>query len=299
MVPEVRHAYPGGPQQVDSMPASQVHPHAHQGMSVLRRAAQAGNGWRAGWRGLGWQVKQHARAWRREEASMAFCGKCGGQLEGNERFCRNCGHDLSAAGASTSAPVAAAAPVAAPAAAQPVAPYPQFYPAPGQFPIVTMPQEVPKHHGWIWGAIIVVGILYGLYYIGTHDQQNQPQGQNPTQQPGTAPQPPGAQPGGPNASVVQQQLFTSQWRLTNGDVQLYNQIWKNRSNVAIQSSDLECDQDDQNGAVLSRQHVQLTDQGGAAVQPEQTVTFDPLDIGQAVQGMTKVNCGIVGVTAAQ
>jgi hypothetical protein len=178
-----------------------------------------------------------------------------------------------------------------------VAPYPQFYPAPGQIPIVTMPQEVPKHHGWIWGTIIVIGILYGLYYIGSHDQQNQPQGQNPTQQPGTAPLPAGAPPGGPNATVVQQQVFSSQWRLTNGDVEIYNARWQNRSNVNLQSAKVECGQYDQSGTVLSTQHATLDGPN----QPGATATYNdsPLDMGSAVQGMTTVNCGIVDVTPAQ
>jgi hypothetical protein len=230
---------------------------------------------------------------------MAFCSKCGAQLEGNERFCRGCGHDLSAAGAAASAPGAAAASFAAPAAAQPVAPYPQFYPAAGQIPIVTIPQEVPKHHGWIWGVIIVAGILYGLYYIGSHDQQNQPQGQSPTQQPGTAPPPAGAQPGGPNAALLKQQVLTLQWRVANGDVQLYNQKWDNRSNVAIVAASAECDQLDQNGSVLLKKPIDLEDQTDPALQPGYTKEFDDLDIGPAVQGVSNVNCGIVAVTPAQ
>jgi hypothetical protein len=172
-----------------------------------------------------------------------------------------------------------------------VAPPPQFYPVPGQIPIVTMPQPVPKSHGWIWGAIIVVGILYGLYYIGKNDQ-------NQTQ-PGAAPQPAGTQPGGPNATLLRQQIFTSQWRVTNGDVQIYNQLWENRSTVAVASATAECDEVDQNGSVLAQKSIDLSDQTGGAVQPGHTLTFDPLDIGQAVQGLSKVNCGIVAVTPAQ
>lgn len=238
---------------------------------------------------------------------MAFCSKCGAQLEGNERFCRGCGHDLSAAAASASAPVAPAPAAAPPFAAYPapppfspppaasfVAPPPQFYPAPGQIPIMTTPQEVPKHHGWIWGVIIVAGILYGLYYIGSHDKQSQPQGQNPTQQPGTAPQP-----GGPNAALLKQQVFTSQWRVANGDVQLFNQKWDNRSNVTIVAASAECDQLDQSGSVLSKKPIDLEDQTDAALQPGYTKEFDDLDIGPAVQGVSSLNCGIVSVTPAQ
>ena len=78
---------------------------------------------------------------------MAFCPKCGSQLAGNEQFCVHCGNDVSATTAAA-APVAAvpvapvqAAPVAyAPApTAPPAAPYPQYYPAPGQIPIMAAP----------------------------------------------------------------------------------------------------------------------------------------------------------------
>ncbi len=167
--------------------------------------------------------------------------------------------------------------------------YPQYYPAPGQIPII-MPQAVPRHHGGIWWVIIIAAVLFGLWWIGTHDQQSQ--------QPGTAP-PGGAQPGGPNAAVIAQQVYTTQWSVVNGDVQLSNQKWVNQSNVSIQSADLECDQYDQSGSDLAQKHVQLTDQTGAAVKDGETEEFGNLDIGPAVQGLTKVNCGIVGVTPTQ
>jgi len=230
---------------------------------------------------------------------MAFCGKCGAQLAGNERFCVSCGHDVSAPAAPVAPPpvapppVEAAAPFAPPPfAAPPVAPppagYPPYYPAPGQIPII-MPQEVPKHHGGAWWVIIIAAVLFGLWWIGTHDQPNT----TPTTTPGGAPA------GGPNAAVIAQQNYTTQWSVVNGDVQLSNQKWVNQSNVSIQSADLECDQYDQSGSDLAQKHVQLTDQTGAAVKPGETEQFSNLDIGPAVQGLTKVNCGIMGVTQAQ
>lgn len=227
---------------------------------------------------------------------MAFCPKCGTQLAGNEQFCIKCGNDLSASHAPASAPVAAAAPfapppVAPPPAAPPVSPYPPYYPPPGQIPIMAMPQEVPKHHGGAWWVIIIAAVLFGLWWIGTHDQ--------PNTTPTPTPAPGGAPPAGPNASVIAQQAYTTQWNVVNGDVHLSNQKWVNQSNATIQSADLECDQYDQSGADLAQKHVQLTDQTGAAVKPGDTEQFSDLDIGAAVQGLTKVNCGIVGVTQAQ
>ena len=226
---------------------------------------------------------------------MAFCPKCGTQLAGNEQFCVKCGNDLSASHAPASTPVAAAPPYAPPPfvpppAAPPPAGYPPYYPAPGQIPII-MPQEVPKHHGGAWWVIIIAAVLFGLWWIGTHDQ--------PNTTPTPTPTPGGAPAGGPNAATIAQQVYTTQWSVVNGDVQLTNQKWVNQSNVSIQSADLECDQYDQSGADLAQKHVQLTDQTGAAVKAGDTEQFGNLDIGAAVQGLTKVNCGIVGVTPTQ
>jgi hypothetical protein len=236
---------------------------------------------------------------------MAFCPKCGTQLTGNEQFCVSCGNDVRATIAADTAPVAAApvtpvqpaAPVSyAPApTAPPAAPYPQYYPAPGQIqpgqiPIMAAPPEVPKHHGAAWWVVIIGGVLFGLWYIGTHDQQSQ---QAPTPPPGGAP--PAT---GPNAAILAQQTYTTNWNVINGDVHLSNQQWVNNSNTTIQSADLECDQYDQSGADQAQKHVDLTDQTGAAVKPGTTEEFGDLDIGAAVTGLTKVNCGIVGVTPA-
>jgi hypothetical protein len=223
---------------------------------------------------------------------MAFCEQCGAQLAGDERFCEKCGHDLNASRAAEGAPIAPIAPVAAPPAmVPPVAPYPQFYPAAGQIPVVAMPQAAPRRHGWIWWLIIIAAVLFGLWWIGTHDQQSQ--------QPGTAPRPAVAQPAGPNAALVKQQVFTSQWRLLNADVQIYNQKWDNQSNVAIKLADLECDQYDQHSSLLAQKHIPLTEDKDGELKPGYYETFNDLDIGPVAQGMTSVNCAIVDVTPAQ
>ena len=187
-------------------------------------------------------------------------------------------------------------PVATPSAPPPAAPYPQYYPPPGQQVPIIMPQAVPAHHGGAWWVVIIAAALFGFWWIGTHDQPKQPAGPTPTP-PATTPTP-APQPGGSNAALVAQQNYTTQWSVVNGDVQLSNQKWINQSNVAIQSADLECDQYDQNGSDLAQKHIQLTDQTGAAVKAGETEEFSNLDIGAAVQGLTKVNCGIVAVTPA-
>ncbi len=234
---------------------------------------------------------------------MAFCPKCGTQLTGNEQFCVSCGNDVRAtiAAAAPAAPAAVApatftSPAAAPVSyapaptAPPVAPYPQYYPPPGQIPIMAAPPEVPKHHGAAWWVVIIGGVLFGLWYIGTHDKQSQ---HAPTPPPGGAP--PAT---GPNAAILAQQTYTTNWNVINGDLHLSNQQWVNNSQTTIQSADLECDQYDQTGADVAQKHVQLTDQTGVAVKPGTTEAFGDLDLGPAVPNLTKVNCGIVGVTPA-
>ncbi len=125
---------------------------------------------------------------------MAFCNHCGAQLEGDERFCVKCGNDVKAQAAAPAAAVSA--PATAPAApipvAQPAAP-PPMYAAPGQFPVaMAVPPPAQSKHGWIWGVIIVALVLYGLYYVGTHNKQT------PQSQPGQGQGQPGqGQPGQP------------------------------------------------------------------------------------------------------
>jgi hypothetical protein len=248
---------------------------------------------------------------------MAFCSKCGAQLESNQRFCVKCGNDLSASAPATttapSAPAAAASASAPAAAPQPFAPapVPGAYPSPGAVPIVAMPQAQQKGKGWLWGLIIVGAVLYGLYYIGTHNQQSTgTPGATPAQQPGTTPatapspsgapqpgtpvQPGGPGPGGPNAALVQQQRFSGAYRAYNGSVQIYDVRWTNGSNSTIQTATLECAQYTANDEVLAQNVTTLN----GPVQPGGTGTYNPFLMGTVVQGTSFVNCGIIAVTPA-
>lgn len=134
---------------------------------------------------------------------MAFCSGCGAQLGSNERFCVKCGADQTTKAAVTPAAPTPAAFTPPPQAYTPppqaYAPPPATPPAmppygspgmPGQMPIImgAPPQAPANNNNMLWGVIIVGAILYGLYYIGTHDQ-NQNQGTAPTGQ--TQPAPPG------------------------------------------------------------------------------------------------------------
>ena len=114
-----------------------------------------------------------------------FCGKCGAQLEGNERFCVKCGHDVTAAGA---VPAAAPTPVAA-APPPPLAPPPQGYAAPpppgygapGPIPVMGVPPPAPpKKNNMMWAVIAIAAAAGGWYYYH-NNQQTQTPANNPPQ----------------------------------------------------------------------------------------------------------------------
>jgi hypothetical protein len=187
---------------------------------------------------------------------------------------------------------------------------------PGQIPIVmgAPPQAPAKGKGWLWG-VVAVAILYGLYYIGTHNQQNQNPGQAPTPQaqpgqptpqtqpgaptpqaqPGYQPQQPGGGgQGGGSQALVQAQQFSGRWDGVNGYVQISQAQWKNGANVVMQSATLECVQYAQSGQTITQNRTTLN----GPAQPGQTITFPTFQAGQMAQGLAKVQCGIVGVTPA-
>jgi hypothetical protein len=245
---------------------------------------------------------------------MAFCSKCGAQLEGDERFCAKCGNDVTAA---APAPAAVVQPIAPPLPPGYAAP-PPGYAAQGPIPILTMAPPTPvKGRRWLWGVIVVFAILYGLYSIGKHNQQTAPaqpgeaptQGQAPIQgQPATPSQPgvpsqPGAypeqQPGIPgetenNAALVRLQLFGGRWDPVNGSILISQGRWTNNANVVVQSATLECVQFAANGSVLTQSQTRLN----GPVQPWGTSYFGTFQMGPIVQNLAKVNCGIVSVTPA-
>lgn len=244
---------------------------------------------------------------------MAFCSSCGAQLEGGSRFCVKCGADQAAKAGST--PVAAAAPqppppqaAVPPHQAQPFAGVPPQYPPPptGQ-PFAGMPPQYPPSQTpmpVIMGAppaapagnktavyvVLAAAILYGFYYIGTHDQ-NQNQGTAPAGQ--TQPAPPG--PGGNNQAIVaQQQFLNPSYNAVNGYIQVSQAQWMNGSNVALAAAGLGCEQLDANGQGLAQNQATLT----GPAQPGQTVAVPTFQLGAVVQGAAKVNCTITAVTPA-
>jgi len=252
-----------------------------------------------------------------------FCSKCGAQETGNERFCPKCGNDL-AAGAAAPAVAVAPAPVAQPVAPPPpaysappppppqyVAPPPQQgYPAPGPVPVMMPGAEPAKKNNTMWLVIAVAAAAAGWYYYHTHPPnqattnppaQTQPAPQQPGANPGGAPppaapaQPGGPGPGGANAALVQAQQWSSQEEPANGYVQVQNGKWTNNSTTSVVSSTLECDQYDTNQAVLAQNQTKLT-VPNPPLAPGSYATFNNFNMGQIVQGVNSVNCGIVDVS---
>ncbi|MGA2909364.1 MAG: zinc ribbon domain-containing protein [Terracidiphilus sp.] len=262
----------------------------------------------------------------------AFCSKCGAHVEENEHFCPKCGNDVTAGAA---APAVAAAPVAA--APVPMAPPPPVYAAPppppqgyaapppqgygapplstpyvvpGQapIPVVVPAADGAKKNNMLWLAIAVAAAAGGWYYYhkppptptptpATQTQPTTPPGGAPPG-PATPAQPGGPGPGGPNAALVQQQQWSSQEAPANGYVQVQNGKWTNGSTVAMASAVLECDQYDANQTVLAQNQATLTP-NNPPLAAGSYVTLNPFNMGQVVQNVNSVNCGIVAVTPAQ
>ena len=250
---------------------------------------------------------------------MAFCSSCGGQLGDNGRFCEKCGADQTAKAvsppAAVAAPPQAAFPPQQPAIPpQPGQPFmgmpPQYPPPPPVQPFGGMPPQFPSPV--IMGAppgapaagksplmwLVAAGVVFGLWYIGTHDQN---------QTPGTTPTPqtqPGQQPGGggggggggnQNQAIIAAQTFTEGgYNAVNGQIQVTQGQWLNGSNVALAAAELGCEQMDANGQNLAQDQVTLT----GPAQPGATVTLPTFSIGAEAQGAAKVNCKITAVETA-
>jgi hypothetical protein len=235
---------------------------------------------------------------------MAFCSSCGGQLEGNERFCVKCGADQSAkaGGAPAVQPPPPQAPP--PQAAYPPQPYPamppQYPPPHGQIPIMMPPPAPAKSNKGLLIVIVVAAVLGGGYYYNQHYQQNPaptpaPQTQpTPQTQPGPQTPPAAPAPAGNNQALVAQQQLACRWQAVNGNIVITQAQWTNSSTVAIQAASMEIQQVAAAGQIVAQNQTTLT----GPVQPGQTQTFNTIQMGAAAQGVTQVNCGIVGVTPA-
>ncbi|MGD0347179.1 MAG: hypothetical protein ABSA85_10510 [Terracidiphilus sp.] len=165
---------------------------------------------------------------------------------------------------------------------QPFAGTPPQYPPPGQIPVImgAPPGAQPANKNTLLYVIIAAAALYGLYYIGTHNQT-----------PGTTPAPqtqPGGQ-GGGNQAVIAAQKFTGSYNAVNGQIQVSQGQWINGSQIAIAAVKLGCTQLDGNGQTLT-QDPPVTLTGPAP--PGGTVSLPTFSIGAEAQGAAKVNCQI-------
>lgn len=251
---------------------------------------------------------------------MAFCSNCGNTLTGKERFCAQCGADVSAKTAAAGAPSSPppAAPVPPPAAqvfasapqpaTQAFASAPPQYVAPAQGPVVVAvpPGQAPagaQNRNSMLGTIIVIVIVAGLvyyYYSKSHPgastpASNPPTASQPASQPGapSAPPPAGSGSGG-NAALVNQQAFNAHWQSENGFLVLTTATWANNSAVALTSAVVQCEQDDANGADLSQYRVTLNGPTNANA----TSSYSNIRIGAFIANTAKVNCTIVHVKPA-
>jgi len=225
---------------------------------------------------------------------MAFCGNCGNQMEGNERFCVKCGRDMTANGATTATAPPPAAPVtAAPAAPpppppvqqmqpmQPPMPPPPGYMPPGVIPMGIPMQPPPAKKGGMFGTIVVVVLILGGigYYYDKHPPTPAAGGAAPSSQ------------WTQDEALAKQQAFDAHWDAVNGFVQLSNGKWTNNSTAPVQSATLECDQFDTAGNNLDQMRTTLN----GPLQPGTTDSFNAFQMGAVATNMNKVTCTIIHV----
>ena len=191
-----------------------------------------------------------------------------------------------------------------PSPAQPFAGLPpQFPPSPTAQPFSGMPPQFPSPV--IMGAppgaqpasknpltwLVVGGVVFGLWYIGTHDNNNPTPTPTPPGQ--TQPGPGGGGGGGDqNQAIIAAQKFTEGgYNAVNGQIQVTQGQWINGSNVPLQAARLGCEQMDANSQNLAQDQVTLTGPAPAGA----TVTLPTFSIGAEAQGTTKVSCKITAV----
>jgi hypothetical protein len=179
---------------------------------------------------------------------------------------------------------------------QPFAGAPPQYPLPpGQIPVImgAPPGALPEKKNTLLYVVIGAAVLYGLYSIGTHNQNQNP-GTAPTPQTQPGGQQPGGGGGGGSQAVVQAQQFTGHYAAANGYIQISQGEWLNGSNVPLAAAELGCVQVDANGQNLTQNQATLP----GPAQPGQTVAIPTFQLGAEAQGVAKVNCAITAVAAA-
>jgi len=157
-----------------------------------------------------------------------------------------------------------------------------------------LPPEIAKLPVWVW-VVVVVAVLYGVYYLGTHKQSTTQPVQQPTAtQPGQPGVPGGQGQGGGISALAQEQSFQANIAGVNGYVEVENGQWANNSNVIVQSVTLECVQYSASGQQLTQTQTTLN----GPLSPSMTSYIPSFQAGQIVQGATSAKCGIVAATQA-
>jgi hypothetical protein len=153
------------------------------------------------------------------------------------------------------------------------------------------PVAPPANKNTLLYVVIAAAALYGLYYLGTRNQ-NQTPGTAPQTQPGQQPGGGGGGGGNQNQAIIAAQQFTEGgYNNVNGQIQVTQGQWLNGSNIPLAAAMLGCEQEDANGQNLAHDQVTLT--GPAA--PGATVTLPTFSIGATAQGAAKVDCAITAV----
>lgn len=207
-----------------------------------------------------------------------YCSNCGHSLANSERFCPQCGQDVSA---KTGAGAPIPTPGPPPAPVQQLAGVPAQYPGPTPIPVVMpVPQAAPKRFGTL-GTVLLTAVIVvvGLYYYGKAHPN------------GTPATPPPAAGSGSNAALVQQQAFEAHWENINGMLMLTTAKWTNNSAVNLASAVVQCEQDNDGGTDLSQYRVTLN----GPTNGNTFSTYSNIQIGAVATGMSKVNCTIVHV----
>lgn len=200
---------------------------------------------------------------------MAFCPKCGNPFGSNERFCAQCGNDVSGA---------AAADQPAPPAGVP--PQPAAYP-PGA---TTPPAPLTQKKGTT-RIVVVVAILVvvGAYFYNRAHSSANPAGTQPTPSaPGTTPSPSG---------LAAQQWLSVQWQNEGGTVMITG-AWTNNSAFTLASATAECDQTDSGGNLVTKNDVTLK----GPLAPNAVDNFMRVRVGALASATTAINCVIVNVS---
>lgn len=206
---------------------------------------------------------------------MAFCPKCGNPIVGEERFCAQCGSDVSGAAAATAGQSAGQSANPSGVPSQPAA-----YPPGATAPPPTAPLRQKKGTTRVVAAVAIV-VLAGAYFYNRSHGRASPTGTQPIS---------GA-PSNTPSGLAAQQWLSVQWQNEGGTVMLTG-AWTNNSAFTLASATAECDQTDSGGNLVTKNDVTLK----GPLAPNAVDNFTRVRVGALSPGTTAINCVIVNVT---